>query len=360
MFESLILEKVRQGEVFLPPLAFRVEPDGAQIHQDADAIVSAEWGGESVRFALECKSTSTPKAVQTAIEDVKKWKLPARIYPLVMTPFLNEERLKHLESEGVSGVDLCGNGVICIDGVLRIFRTGKENLYPSRATTIRNPYHNNSSMVPRVFLSQASFGSVQGVQEQVNQRNLLVRSGRCGPISLSAISKALKVLEEDLLIGRTGDIRTLQPDALLEKLARNYEPPVVQNRIRLRLPDAGPELHARIDELARELSLPYQATGAASVRRYATAASDVLAIYCPRIGELAKALNGREADRFPTLELIETQEEPVYFDARHVDGFWWSSPVQTYLELQSGDKAARETASAVRVHILGVLGMWIK
>jgi hypothetical protein len=45
---------------------------------------------------------------------------------------------------------------------------------------------------------------------------------------------------------------------------------------------------------------------------------------------------------------LETEDETVYFDARQQVGFWWTSPVQVYLELMAGDKRDREAAEQVK------------
>jgi hypothetical protein len=67
---------------------------------------------------------------------------------------------------------------------------------------------------------------------------------------------------------------------------------------------------------------------------------------------LLEQLPGSQADRFPNLELIETEDETVYFDARHDGNSWWASPVQVYLELMTGDKRDRETAEQVKSLLL--------
>ena len=43
---------------------------------------------------------------------------------------------------------------------------------------------------------------------------------------------------------------------------------------------------------------------------------------------LLERLSGSRTDRFPNVELIETDDEAVYFDAREDAEFWWASPVQ--------------------------------
>jgi hypothetical protein len=67
---------------------------------------------------------------------------------------------------------------------------------------------------------------------------------------------------------------------------------------------------------------------------------------------LLERLPGSQTDRFPNLELIETEDETVYFDARQEEDFWWASPVQVYLELMAGDKRDQETAEQVKSYIL--------
>ncbi|MBW2311723.1 MAG: winged helix-turn-helix domain-containing protein, partial [Deltaproteobacteria bacterium] len=123
--------------------------------------------------------------------------------------------LQELEREGISGIDLCGNGVVIVPGMFAVFRSGGKNRFPASAP-IKNIYRKNSSMVGRVFVVRPVFNAVQDVCSEINQRNMLVN--RWDPMSLSTVSKALKTLEQDLIVERRGAIRLLQPDKLLEKL----------------------------------------------------------------------------------------------------------------------------------------------
>ena len=172
-------------------------------------------------------------------------------------------------------------------------------------------------------------------------------------MSLSTVSKALKALEEDLIIERKGTIRLLQPDKLLEKLRENYVASKITERVRLKVPEENERLRALLLKQAQELNMPLIAAGIASVGRYAVMQrGDVLSVYCPRLDVLLKRLSGSQSDRFPNLELIETEDETVYFDARQEGNFWWASPVQVYLELMAGDKRDRETAEQVKSFLL--------
>jgi hypothetical protein len=101
------------------------------------------------------------------------------------------------------------------------------------------------------------------------------------------------------------------------------------------------------------LGLPLVAAGTSSVGQYTVMPrGDVLSVHCPSLERLLDRLPGNPSDRFPDLELIETDDETVYFDAREQDGFWWASLLQVYLELKTGDKRDRETADQIKSFLI--------
>ena len=208
-------------------------------------------------------------------------------------------------------------------------------------------------MVARVFLGCPRFEAVQAIQAEINRRNPLVVGWGKTPMSLATVSKALKGLDQDLMVGRDPGIRLLQGDKLLDSLADNSRAPDVRERTRFKVELAGRSVTEALQEAAEKSKLPVVATGVSSVGRYAVMQrGEMVSVYCPRIGPLAERLAGNATDRFPNLELVETEDEPVYFDAREADGFRWAAPVQTYLELMDGDKRDQETALQVRELIL--------
>jgi hypothetical protein len=211
-------------------------------------------------------------------------------------------------------------------------------------------------MVGRVFLLRSGYETVQDVCSEINRRNLLVERWDKKAMSLSTVSKALKTLAEDLIIAREDTIRLLQPDKLLQKLSENYASPNIKERVCLKVPGGiGTILESLLKE-SQELRLPLVATGTSSVGRYATMQrGDLLSIYCPRLDMILERLSGSQSDRFPNLELIETEDETVYFDGRQEGNFWWASPVQVYLELMVGDKREQETAEQVKSYIMNTV-----
>ncbi len=349
-----MVEQLRRGKVLLPPLSFRFlecQPEaGGNLRLDAS--IEASWRDSMARFAIECKSISTPKAFQNGFNQLKSLPLPNGYRPMLMLPFLSELQLKELEKEGVSGIDLCGNGVVIVPGKFAVFRSGEKNRFSSSAP-IKNIYRKNSSMVGRVFLVRSTFETVQEIWSEINRRNMLVNRWDERPMSLSTVSKSLKALEEDLIVERKGIIRLLQSDKLLEKLSDNYALPKIKERVRLKLPERIGMVREFLQKQSQESNLPIVAAGTSSVGQYAVMQrEDVLSVYCPRLEVLLERLPGSQSDRFPNLEIIETEDETVYFDARQEGNFWWASPVQVYLELMSGDKRDRETAEQVKSFLL--------
>jgi hypothetical protein len=213
-------------------------------------------------------------------------------------------------------------------------------------------------MVGRGFFVYSDFQTVQDIRATINQRNLLVKRWNKKPMSLSTVSKVLKTMVEDLIITRNETIRLLQPDKLLEKLRENYNPPVVKERIRLKIPENNTSILKLLSEQSQQLELPLIASGTSSVTRYTVMQrGDLLTVYCPKVEMLLERLPGSQSDRFPNLELLETEDEPVYFDARQEDGFWWASPLQVYMELMVGDKRDQETAEQLKALILNDAGV---
>ena len=351
--EKEMLDQLREDRIQLPPLVFRFLEGRRDVGDNRryDAFIEAIWQQNKARFAVECRALSTPKAFQDSVNFLKSFSLPTNYLPMLFMPFLSEPQLQELEREGLSGIDLCGNGVVVVPGTFAVFRTGGKNRFPSSAL-IKNIYRKNSSMVGKAFLLGAGYQTVQEIRARINQRNLLVNRWDKKPMSLSTVSKALKTLEDDLIVTREGTIRLLQLDKLLEKLRENYDPPAVKERVRLKISEENGKVLKLLSKLSQTLDLPLMASGTSSVAQYAVMQrGDLLSVYCPKVEVLLERLPGSQSDRFPNLELLAIEDETVYFDARQEGNFWWASPVQVYLELMAGDKRDQETAEQIKTLI---------
>lgn len=352
--EIEIMEQLQKGKLLMPPLSLRLIQDQLIVNENRyfDAVVEISWMDNTARFIVELKSTSTPMVFQNALNFLKSSSLPRGYLPLLVMPFLSEQQLKELERHGISGIDLCGNCLLIAPGKYAVLRSGARNRFPSSAL-IKNIYRKNSSMVGRVFLTCSIYHKVQEICKEINQRNLLVRYGVTKPMSLSTVSKSLKTLENDLIIGRKADIRLLQADKLLMKLTENYFAPKTSKIIRLKTPQSRNTIMGLLLTQSQKLSLPITATGTSSTSQYTVMPrGDLLSVYCTDVNTLLKSIRGSQTDRFPNLELVETKDERVFFDARDNQSFRWASPIQVYLELMDGDKRDQETAEQIKSLIL--------
>ena len=263
---------------------------------------------------------------------------------MVFVPYLSEEQLSQLEREGVSGLDLCGNGLILAPGEMLLYRTGRPNLYP-QSGPIKNVFRGASSLIARVFLLRPTYRAVGEIREEIERLG--------GAVALSTVSKVLAGLEEELIVGRqSGEIRLLQPEKLLQRLVENYRPPEITRRFIGKSRVSPEALLLGQAGWAAENDLSLCFTGVSSVRFYATMAQEeTRSVYCCDIASLLKHLGPdvQEQERFPNLELLQINSDVVYFDRRLAA---WASPLQTYLELATGGKREQETAEDVKALIL--------
>ena len=365
--ESEMLAQLEASPLSLSPVTLTMRKTPARLRGlGYDAIVDGTWDDDKAMFAIECKRLGTPKEFATAVLQIQAWDLPDDMYPMLLLPYLRPEQLDELEQLGISGVDLCGNGVITIPGRLKVYRTGKPNRFKSTAT-IKNVYRGKTSLVARIFAEQSSFSSLQTLREAIVERDALSATGLTKPIGLSTVSKAIKTLEQDLIISREGDgtIRLLQRDVLLEKLQSNDQPLEGQEAMKLKVETDDLREWVRFyTDAPNQLAV---VSGLSSTSQYAVMQrAEIYQLYTPDAEALADRMTGRggasnvppseqpaeESDRFENVVLIQSKRPIDYFDVRTGVGLPWASPLQTWLELMRGDKRDQETAEQVRELLL--------
>lgn len=359
--QQTALRNLAEGQVQLPPLKLRLlETDAsANGNRRVDWIVELTWENEAARFAVEYTRVSTPKNLQAALAQLRSLGLapdplkrdtqqpsdgpppPAPLLPMVMAPYLDPSKLDQLAQEQISGIDFCGNGVVIVPGRWLIYRTGQPNRYPSSAP-IKQIYRGKSSLVGRLLVLGGGYSQVSALRDAIEERGTM--------ISLGTVSKVLKVLEQELIVSREDGVAVVQPDLLLDRLAEKYESPADLERIRGRVPER-PALLEELTSLAKEKGIKLAASGA--VRYAQVPTSDRYPpVYVESLDELADSIAFERTDRFANVEFWQTRDPLVYFDRRRIEDVWWSSPVQTYLELTQGGIRDREFASELRVRLL--------
>lgn len=351
-----MLRFFKVGEPFLKPLIVKKITEVISLDEakNADMMISAylpNWN-DTIEFFVSMKTSSTPLAVKKIIGQLKALSSEVtkiKTFPVIVVPYLSPERLAELEKEGVSGVDLCGNGLIILPGVY-ILRTGKKNLYPV-SRPLNNPYKGLSAMVGRILLDRWMCSSLIGLQE------MLANVG--ASMSLSQVSKTVQALADDLVVLKAqGEITLVDSDKLLEKLAFHWGEKSSSRRlgkgIALKLKDGLKTLSV----LSKKSSLKWAVMGESSVQRYTSfsqggplkvAVSDI---------DTAIKLIGEDGvpepiNNFADVILYET-DEPGFFFNRRTEGtdIYWAGAVQTYVELANGDGRQREAAKEIKKKLM--------
>lgn len=341
--ENEMLERLEPGSEILPPLV--VKSMVRELGVGADARIDLAFKGQedSYPFVVEVKRQNTPMAIQDAIRQVRAYARQMGS-PLLIVPYLSPERLAELEKEQVSGVDLCGNGIVVVPNRITVMRTGFPNKYPE-SRPLNNPYRGRSAMVARMLLSRPQWKTLKDLLEAIRQAG--------AKLSLPQASKAVQALREDMMVSKGDGAITLRDSLrLLDKLGAEWRKPRISGRKSLRLPNGS----AFARTLSSNSLLQWAMTGESSVERYAVFAQGGPRRIAVSSLPLALTLLGgveEPVPNFADVELIETDEAGYFFE-NEIDnsGMRWASPLQTWLELQAGDARQQDAARGLREQIL--------
>jgi hypothetical protein len=333
-----MLERLHSGKPLLPPLIIRnasFESNGT-----VDALLEVAFNGAAdiERFNVECKTRSTKEDFQKATQNAADNARRLGSHPLIFLPYLSPERLAELESMAVSGIDLCGNGIVYVPNRICVVRTGQPNLYPD-SRPVANPFRGLSGLVARMLIEKPYWETLSELTEAINKHAQLK-----GP-SLSQVSKTISAYAEELLVIKEGNtIRLADPIRMLDQLGTNcrLNP---SGRSRFYRSSKGP---LKLSGLSNATKLAWSLTGESSATRYCSIAQGgpiKVAVSDLKLAESLLSLTPESVPSFADLELIETRHAAAFFaNVQDKDGVRFASRIQTWLELNAGDARQRETA----------------
>ena len=370
MDEWSIKEYLMATEDLLPPLQRNTVDVTLSPKDQADAFLTLRWRGDLptdfYNFLVEIKSQNTPRIIHQAIALIQgytKDRNDPDVYPMIVVPYLSEDRLAELEQAGVSGIDLCGNGIVTIPGRVLVYRTGKENRYPA-SRPVSNPYLGKSGVVGRIFLNYEYATVLDADENRVRETGRQTSAlseiweailKRGVDISLSQVSKTVSALVEERILGSQGRaIYLLDPDLLLDRLASAWPRPP-KERTYLKLPGGRSSLTRLIwDENGTDSNRKFKwaITGESSVAHHlAFAQGGPLQVAVSNLRKAKEWLQGEEESipNFADVALLESDEPGYYFD-NDVDenGLRWASVLQTWIELSNGDGRQKDAAREIR------------
>jgi hypothetical protein len=341
-----MLDRFREGEVLLAPCVIK----SCRLGPEADALleVTVPSNEEVFRFVVETKARSTPEMIQTAASKARDIAGQGD-WPMIQVPYLSADRIAALEAEEVSGVDLCGNGVVVVPGKICVVRTGNPNLYPD-SRPLSNPFRGRSAIVARMLLKKQRWEKLSDLAAAIEANGV--------KISLGQVSKAIQAMKEELLVSKSNAaIELIDPLALLDRLAAEWRGLFARGSRALRLPDGL----NWADALSSNPLLRWAMTGESSVARYAMFSQAGPRKIAVSSLPLALTLLGGDVEQIPNfadVQLREIEEPGCYFDnAVDEQGVRWASKLQTWLELQAGDARQREAAADLRSQIIKEIGI---
>jgi len=362
--ESTMLSRFQVGEVLLAPLVIKscVILGGSKDKVDARLEVGMPDRAEVFAFVVETKSRGTPQNIQLAMVQAKA-AAQAGEWPMIQVPYLSPERIQELEKAEVSGVDLCGNGVVVVPGLLCVVRAGSPNQFRD-SRPLSNPYRGRSALVARMLLKQPHWQTLSELAASITSAG--------GELSLPQVSKAVQAMTEDLIVSKeSGAIRLRDPLRLLDKLGGEWKKTrqfiiitsggrstklevnrLNHSRHSLRLPKGTDWAQA----LSSAPELRWAVSGESSVNRYAMfAQGGPRRIVVSDIGLALARLGGtpEPVPSFADIELLQTEDPAAFFDQEtDANGVRWAGKLQTWLELQAGDARQQEAAKEIREQIL--------
>jgi len=226
--EQVIQSLKNMGERYSPLMINSIVeqvsmPEGYRVNAVIEFSIQ---NGPSFKAVVEIKTVATPQNILKSARQladyfgkVKK----TNMVPLVIAPYIGAKQAKILADKGISWIDLSGNISVRVSNRVYIERTGKPNRFPD-TTPIKKIFQGTSSLVSRaLLLKREGFSSLYEMVNFINNRN--------AKITLSTVSKVLKILDEELLINRGNSlISVVDPEKLLERLAQGCKNSTERNR----------------------------------------------------------------------------------------------------------------------------------
>lgn len=304
--------------------------------------LAGSWDHRRWSFTGVVRARSTPQQLQVALDQAQALH---QSHPLIVVPYLTDQALQRLEDTRISGIDLCGNGILIIPGELLVRRGGAPNRYPESAP-IRNPFAGRAAVVTRRLILQMRWDTLNDLHAALEQD--------ATPVSLSMCSKVISALvDENLVVKEQRHIRVRDRMGVLDGLARHW------SRVRPRRRQAV-RLGANTDParlLTQRLgNSPWVISGASSVVMYAAIGqSGPLEVIVEDIDQAMRASQAtpEEIPSFAQVVFV-TYDEPGCLCGIQPDanGTHWSGPLQVWLELQAGDARQRAMATDLFPKIL--------
>lgn len=331
---------------FLNVRRFDVTP----LHGDAGYDLLAEIAvrsGETWTLVGEVKANPRPSIARMAILQLREYlqRCPEPRYGVLITPFVSEQTRAICIEHGVGYLDFAGNARLCFDHVF-IEMTAPKAQQPSPKKVWKGLFGTRSGRALRRLLAEP-------------RRSWKVAElADAAAISVGLVSNIRRaLLEHEWAASGDEGLQLSRPEALLDAWKAAYQPagearqtfhtllhgaPLAE-AVRAALAEAGNGRHAILaGATAAQWLAPY--AGGGHQRFYADAEG---------LAALQRHLRLRPAPRGANVIVDYPKDEGIFLDAVEPSpGIWCTSPVQTYLDLSTGNDRSVEAAEHLRTERL--------
>ena len=300
-----------------------------------DVEARVRLGDEEKVIYGQVQENGQPRLVREAIGELSAWcQMHAGSYGIVIAPELSPEGMKICKQEGVGYLDYSGNCYLNFDHVF-ISKTGRVKEIEKRKKS-RSWYSPRAERVVRTLLLHPK--RAWNVRELANE-------------SLVTPNQALHIkdhLAQWFWVADERDgFRLVEPALLLDDWSKNYLPGRSTER-RFKSDKSVTETEMALAGICQQHAIPYALMGFSAAMRYDPMLrhNRVSAYVLSDLSQIVSELELIEAKQ-GNVSLWIPYDEGVLRGSQEFLGMKVTSPVQTYLDLISGEAKGEKTAHSI-------------
>jgi hypothetical protein len=320
-----------------------------------DYLVEAKVAGKSLVILVEAKQTAFPRDVREAIWQLRAYQshrsmnTRSQTLGFIIAEAISPGARETLRAEGIGYFDKGGSLYVPASGAYVFIDRPQAK---SKARALGAIFHGRKAQVLHAVFDRRD--------EWVSVKDIAESSG----VSPATASKTLTELERrDWMQSRgTGPAklrRLSDASAMVDAWARYVSAQKAPRPRRYFVPAREGDLTQRLAEVCDTHGVTYAITAEAAAQIYAPYLSNVSQVSCrlpagPGIKDALDALDARPVDDGWNLAVLESKSPADFAHGQTLDDVRLASPLQVYLDLQSGPGRAKELADHLRQERLGV------
>lgn len=337
--EALIETLSRVPAVKIDPNRWARRGKGPPSDPGYDLQLLASAAGRDWCVRAEVKRNGHPKQAREAAfwlrRSVENNPMPnVEVYPVFVAPFVSPDAATVCREEGIGHMDLSGNCHLEFGGVY-IDIQGRPNQFKS-GRILKSLYSPKAERVLRVLLANA-----------IHPWRMQELADEAG-VSLGQASNVKKLLleREWIKVDATG-FEVRNPEEIL----RSWQAERRKDRDRrggFFALERLERLEERVDEIAKRMGGEAALSGLAGAARLAPMSRYLKSwIYTSDIEAFAAAATLKPVDTGANVELVQPDDEGVYYGSRIRAEARVASPIQVYLDLAKSGGRSEEAAEAL-------------